>query len=599
MAKNNTASPKDGRKLTTGSLAIIITAAILVVTLLTTGIVFLVNAIRKDQWFDYVKSDMSKYIDLPKEVYMDYELELSIAKPHAIDIDVALLNLISSEEFRKVKGDGGAYTNIVIDAGDKLVIRYRGYTLENGEEKVISTAMSNITSSDGTSLQIGDGSDSLPIGFELGLMGKNPSDYAKFEKILSGKAADHEHGDKWIVYFSAERIPTASIGTDNEKKDTVKLSNMRIDLADVEDVNKHFGTGFVETIKSYNVGQEYQAEFEIGEKNTKHTYKNFKIEFATTCEKAETSANGKAPLTVEGYFAYDFGIEGTATAGLRNQTVYYDVWVESVTPYDTVINNIAVNNLSELTDEVILFLVNKSTSDITEQALRELEGDGLVAKYRTYVKNYLDNAYDDALKIMIENKMWDRLLKETTVKKYPKIKVDEIYQEYEEDVYYQYDYNGGSLQDSEGNYKSYDTVDKFACAYLSLEEGSDWKATLYTMSENLVKERLILYYIMQENDMLPSEDTLNNKVEQIKQEYLDEYLRQYLDYKESNDEDFDREELKGEEYEKFVEERSKELFSYYDDDYFEETAYYELALDVLVTYPKVYTLDNPKPPVDK
>lgn len=582
---------KEKKKLSGAAIAIIVTAAILLATILTVGIIHLVTAIKKDKWFEYTDSDLSKYISLSEDAYKNYELELNIAKPHEIDIDVAILNLISAERFRTLVGDGAAYNNIEITAGDKLVIRYRGYTLdEDGNEVVVSTAMSNITYAAGTELQIGDSNASFPVGFELGLIGKNPSDYAKFEKITSGKAIDADNGGEWIVYVTAERVPTASIGTDTEKSDTLKFTSKRIDLSDTEDIDKYFGAGFADSLMTSEIGSTYSAEFTIN--NKQFTYKSLTIDFATTCEKAETSANGKAPLTVKGYFAYDYGIEGTATAGLRNKDVYYDVFVEEVIPYDT-----TIDKPENLTDEFILDLVKEPDSELSEATLLTYEGETVVEKYRNYVKKYLDDSYREALNIMIENAMWNRYLEKAVVIKYPAIKVEEIHKEYVDDVYYQYDYNGGSLQDSQGNFTSYDTIDAFAIAYLGLAEGEDWSATLYTMSENLVKERLILYYIMQVENIMPTEEELAREVAAIKQEYLDEYIKQYLAYKEENDDSFDRSTLTGDAYNTFVSERSKELFDYYDEDYFTETAYYEIGLRTFLTYPTVYTLDNPKPAV--
>ena len=601
MAKNKPATKNASyyssdfkkKKLSSAGVAIIVTAAILVVTLLTVGILFLVDAIKRDKWFEYTKSDLTKYITLSEDDYKNYELELSIAKPHAIDIDVAILNLISAERFRTQVGNGGAYTNIAVTAGDKVTVRFRGYTLdEDGHEVVVSTAMSNITYKDGTQIQIGESNTSFPVGFELGLIGKNPQDYAKFEKITSGKAKDHPNGQDWVVYISAERVPTASVGTDSEKSDTLKMQSKRIDLSDKEDVDKYFGEGFTDIIMGYEIGTNYSREFTINNKG--YTYKTITIDFATTCEKTSTSENGKAPLTVEGYFAYDYGIEGTATAGLRNKTVYYDVFIEEIIPYDTPIASPA-----ELTDDFILELIREGDSDLTEEELNTYDGSTIVEKYRSYVKKYLDDAYEEALDIMIENAMWNRYLELAVVNKYPKDKVEKIYTEYLDDVQYQFDFNGGSLQDSNGTPQSYETVDAFAIAYLGLSEGDDWKATLYTMSENLVKERLILYHILKEENLMPTDKELADKVNEIKAEYLDEYLKQYIAYKEENDSSFDKSTLVGDAYDSFVEERKKEIFDYYDDDYFEETAYYEIGLEVFLTYPTVYTLDNPKPAATK
>lgn len=582
MAKKETANvaavnsaPKQKKTLSAKVIILLVSAIAILATVITATVLIIVDSIRRDDNFDYITSDLTKYVDLTLNDYKNYELELSIAKPHEIDLDVALLNLISSEEYRKLEGDGAFVPGIEVTPGDKITIRYRGYTIVDGVEKTVASAMSNFIYDYDTELQIGDSNTSFPVGFELGLIGKNGNDYAKFEKITSGKAADHEHGDDWVVYVSFERLVEGG----DSKKDTLKATSMRIDLAD-EDVDETFGEGFVEKLKSFNIGDVYNnTVLKIKGKN--YEYSNLTIDFATTCEKAATSANGKAPLVVEGYFPYDFGIEGTATAGLRNETVYYQVYINQVQRYST----------PELNEEFILKVIGEKGSEITEKELREeYEGKDLVEKYKAYAKELINKAYEEAYDIMVEDAMWNHYLKKAKIKKYPESKVKEIYNEYFDDVYYQYDYNGGSLQDSEGNFTSYDTVDAFAVAYLGLAEGVDWKDTLYTMSENLVKERLVLYYIMKMENILPSSEKLAAKVDEIKKEYFDEYIKQYLEYQDKTKEDFTETE-----YQQFLKDREEEIFEYYDQDYFEETAYYEIALETLKTYPTVYTLDNPKP----
>ena len=588
MGKKNIASSdtpqKQRKKISAKVIVIIITLLAVLATAITASVLIIVDAVKKDKWFDYVKSDLSKYVELSQEDYKNYDLELSIAKPHfgekgdsisVNDVDVAILNLISSEAYRKLEGDGAFVSNLPVTAGDKVSIRYRGYTInEKGEEVTVSTAMSNIQFDYDTEIQIGeDNSSFLPVGFELGLIDKHPADYAKFEKIKNGKPQGN-----WVVYVSFERL----LDGGDPKKDTIKFSNMRIDLEDPE-ANTIFGDGFTEKLKGFDIGSIYNnIATTIGGKN--YTYNNLLINFATTCEKASTSENGKAPLVVEGYFPYDFGVEGTATAGLRDKKVYYQVFIQGVQAYET----------PEFNDEFILKVIKEKGSEITEEELRAYEGATLVDKYKAYAKELINEAYEEAYDIMVEDAMWNHYLAKAKILKYPQIKVDEIYDEYVEDVYYQYDYNGGSLQDSEGNFTNYETVDEFAIAYLQLTEEDDWKETLLKMSEDLVKERLILFYIMQKEDIVPSSEVLSAKVEEIKNEYYDEYIKQYLDYQKKTEADFTPEE-----YQKFLEERKAEIFDYYDDDYFEETAYYEMTLEKIREYPTVYTLNNPKPSATK
>ena len=543
-----------------------------VISALTVVIMILLALVSCDSNFDYIKSDLTKYVELSSTDYKNYTLEISLAEPHDIDVDVALLNLVSSEKYRKQEGDGGYVRNLAPTPGDRVVIRYRGYIINSkGEEVTVSTSMSNIAMPQDTEIQIGDDNTSfLPVGFELGLIGKNPEDYAKFEQITSGKAQDD-----WVVYVSFDRLVEGG----DAKKDTLKATTSRIDLSDTEEADKVFGEGFVEKIKSFEIGQTYNnIVLKINGKN--YEYNNFVVKYATTCEKASTSENGKAPLVVEGYFPYYYGLDGTATAGLRNDTVYYQVFIQKVQPFST----------PELNDEFILQVVGEKDSAITEAELREYEGETLVDKYRSYAKEAMKEAYETTYADMVEDAIWDHYLQKAIIKKYPEKKVREIYNKYIADVEYQYDYNGGALTNSDGDFVKYQNIDEFAIAYLKLSDDDDWKDVLYKMSEDLVKERLILYYIMQKEGIVPTEENLSAKTEEIKNEYLEEYVKQYLEYTDKTEEDYT-----DEEYKKFLEDRKEEIFGYYDEPYFKETAYYEIALEKFRTYVTVYTLDNPKP----
>ena len=79
--------------------------------------------------------------------------------------------------------------------------------------------------------------------------------------------------------------------------------------------------------------------------------------------------------------------------------------------------------------------------------------------------------------------------------------------------------------------------------------------------------------------------SMKEYITEIKEEYVNEYLDQYLAYQNKTKDDI-------EDWDKFVEERKAELFDFYDDDFFAETTYYEIVLDTLVTYPTISTLDD-------
>jgi len=172
--------------------------------------------------------------------------------------------------------------------------------------------------------------------------------------------------------------------------------------------------------------------------------------------------------------------------------------------------------------------------------------------------------------------------------------VDEIYKEYYDDVIYQFENAGGEEGATIYNKYTfenevYNTLDEYAVVYLGLQyaENQDWESVLYEMSENLVAERLILYYIMDKENLKPTAETFEKRLAEVKEEYVNEYIAQYLDKYDKTREDYT-----DEEYEEFVEKRKDELFGFYDDEYFAETTYYEIVLDTLVEYPEVSTFDD-------
>jgi FKBP-type peptidyl-prolyl cis-trans isomerase (trigger factor) len=536
----------------------------------------IIDYVKRDPNFDYLTSDLDKYVYLSEEDYRGYKINIDIAKPRDIDVDVVMLGLIASTE---IEGESGLvgngkyyYSDFTIGAADHVFIRYRGYLKDTDGTPIEVSGMCNFTSADSQELTIGSGQ--FVPGFELNLIGKNLNDFPKFEKITTGKVTDG-----MVVYVSYTRKDAGSSTTDTD----VKVQSARIDLSDPnsvsrlgEDMKKHLVDAEIGIAKNIN-------DVKMGEKT--YNYKDFKIDFATTCEREET--NGGKPLQiVECYFPYDYGTEGTSTAYLRNETAYFEVYAEKAPDYKAPVLN----------DEFIKVVVGKEGSPITEAELTEkYKGENLVEKYEAYVKEYLDDLYEEEYRALVEDAMWKHYLAKAEFKKYPGIKVEPIYDEYVEDVYYQFEQTGGRYQDSlTGEYKTYEDLNEFAIAYLGLtySEDKDWKKTLYTMSESLVGERLIMYYLIDKLNIEITDELLANTIKEVKQEYLDEYIKQSLEYEKKQNPDYKK--PTGEEYDKYVEERSKELFAYYDDDYFTETAYYEIALDEFIKLPVVSTLNDRK-----
>jgi len=559
------------KKISSQKLLIIITAAVLALATIGLSIFFIVDAYNRNPRFDYLDSDLSKYIEFASD-YKNFKVKINHAPLHkknsdgtgVSDVEVEIQRLLAAD--RKLVGDGALNPSLTVGVGDNVYIWYRGY-LKHPEtgEKVIVGGMTNFGAN--SSSQLGIGTGSFPaIGLENALEGINPDDYARFEKITD--ATLEVDKEKHIIYASYTR---REAGTTDSSKST-KYTNVRIDLSDTESVTESFGEGFIDKVNGKLIGSKSTITATVNDKN--YEYKDFTVNFVTECEKESTNG-GKPILTVECYFPYDY-----TSAYLRNETAYFEVYIEYVQDYTA----------DEWNDEFVESLLSDKDSAITkDELLAKYTGETLTERYEKYIEATLVEANREERIALIEEAVWDHYLANCTVTRYPGEKVDEIYEEYVDDVEYQFsdEGTGGMLQDYEGNYQTFETLDEFAIAYLGLAEDADWRETLKTMSQNLVKERLILYYIMRDAKLTPTEAELSAKVESLKTEYLEEYFRQYLD-----NEGMTREDYSDEEYAKFVEDRTKEMFDYYDEDYFVETAYYEIVIEKITEWPEVEDLKD-------
>lgn len=551
-ATDTDSSPK---KLSEKNLAVLVTAIVLLTFIVGTSAFFLVDAIINNKFFSYRTSNLENYVTLSPDSYKGNKMNIDIAKPHDIDVDVAILALLASDKGDALYGGHTVYTadsDFVITAGAKLTVWYRGYLLDEDGSKIDIASMSNLSGSKPSELEIGSGKF-IP-GFELGLLGKNTAEFAKFVKITDPEVDIIE---SHIAYVSFSRL----VDGGDEKKDTQKVSGTRIELS-ANDVDDNFGTGFKDKLLGAKIGEKMSFEATIDGK--KYNYTDVTVDFVTDCESN--------PIKVEAYFPYDY-----STPTLRNETAYFEVYVDSAVLYEE----------QKFDNAYVEELLKREGSKITLDELKEYEGNELTDKYRTYVKKTIDDIYAEEYEQIVTEAVWNNILSSATIKKYPKAKVDKIHKEYIKDVKDQFDSTGGYLENSYGESKTYDDINSFARAYLGLSSTADWQKHLYSMSESLVKERLVLYYIMREEGLMPNNKELKTEIEKTKQVYLDEYVQQYLDYDEKKREDFT-----DAEYEDYVDARASEIFGYYDDDYFEETTLYDIVTKEMIKWPNISTLDD-------
>jgi FKBP-type peptidyl-prolyl cis-trans isomerase (trigger factor) len=546
------------KKISEKNLALIITAGVLALIFIAAAVFSLIQAITSDAWFDYMKSDLTEYLEFP-ENHKDFKLNIDVAKPHDIDVDITILNLLYED--RKVNekyGNNPITSPYTISAGDDVSIWYTGYLLDEDNNKVYLSNMSNFILSSPTTIGIGS-NDFIP-GFELNLIGKNTGDYSKFNRITTGRVTEN------LILYVSYTLPNA---TDSTKTD--KYTTVRMDLS--EDLDAQYGAGFEAALMELSVGgAKTSVKATLNDKEI--TYSDLTVDFAV-----DGNAN---PIVVECYFSYDYSKDTT----LRNETAYFEVYVDSIVDYIC----------PEFTDDYIREKFSSDDYTVTVEDLEKLEGDTLVEKYRNFAQKTLDDVYDNAYKSLVESAVWSHYKSTVKVKKYPQVKVDEMYDYYIDELTSAYISNGGMAYDSAtGNYKTYDSLEAFIPAYLGLSSSQNWKSYITDMAKNAVKERMIMYYLLRYENLVPSGTEFNDRIGEIRQEYVDEYVAQYIKNEGKTKEDYTEEE-----YAKIVSDCTDEILSYYDDDYFTTRVYYIVVSEEFIKWPEVVTLDERRAyPFDK
>ena len=580
-APEGTVARKPLDKRTVKIFSACVAAMVLIATVWLTAF-FVLKAI--DDNFDYIEYDLHKYMEFDREKYKNYSLNINIAKPHlknedgtgVSDVETEILYMIAAEKYGYVIDNGGMYPDATIAAGDEVYVWYRGYILdEDGKEQEV-TSLTNFyqtsTYVTGSSNRLYVGLNAFPLkGFEMGFVGVNSANYAKFVKITDRPVAA---GD--VVYLQCERYE------DGKTEDESEIGYcVRIDLTDEETA-----AIWSPILEGKNIGK--IDDFDVTLNGKLYHYFDTEISFVTTCEKGAE----KPVLQIETYAPYDY-----ATEILQNETVYFDVYVERVVKHNTWHKTDGTTPYTFSMDWNDSYLENKLESgslDLTREQLLTYEGESLTDKYESYVYSNLMKKYEEDLKVMTEDAMWDYYLSEVKVKKYPKSRVQKIYDEYYADIKYQFEKNGGKIYDMySGQNVTCTDINQFGVLYFGLQysENQDLNKVLREMAEGLVAERLILYYIMKEENLTPTESVFNARYEEIRQEYLDEFILQ---------EGTDTSGYTEEEYEQYVENCKKSLFGYYDEEYFIETTYYDIILETLLTYPEIITMDDlPSYPQDK
>ena len=521
---------------------IIILVAVLLIAVITSGVVIgAVFAIRRINDPDFMKSDLSRYISIAENGYKGYTINIALDEFSEADVEREINKLITSKKTLNEQYKGRYPINNPLSLGDTVRIYYRGYTVGEDGRETDFDGSSNFADSV-TVLEVGTGnvinadtgavSGSFIGGFGEGLVGKIPGEYSEFKTTTSGRVMA---GD--VIYLSYTVIG----GKDGVNK---TVTNERIDLA-LPYIDELYGKGFTEFFTGKvvngeasdfkNIGEDLDKLIcRIGDSQTDTVYSDMKIEFVTRgCENN--------PITISVRFPANY-----QETTLRGKDAFFDVYVDSATVYDTPVFD----------DKFIT-----ETLKVDANTLDSYAGATLTEKYRAKVREELKTQIEESNHELLISEMWKFLNNHTIVKKLPKKTVEYYYNSYYNTIasYYQ-------------NYsQSYPSIDAFAIEYLkssygaNLGTGDDWKAYVMKLAENDVTEKLIFYYIIREENLIPPESEYEKIYNKIYNEVFDYYF-------ELNKEKFEK--LEGEAYDKEINVLKSEIDGSYGDEYFKEQTYY-------------------------
>ena len=545
--KKTAAKAKQARKPLSRRMKITILSVSLAVVLVA-GIVLGTVIYLNNRPYDYYKEDITKAISLDLSGYKDYTVTMKIDAITEQAIDERINQILNANKPSAAQNNGKADRNTAIKVGDIVTIFYRGYYFDENDNRVEFDGGCNIAYSSGkvlpSTLTIGSGS--YFSGFESGLIGKIPEQYANLTPVLEGNV---EEGD--VVYVQMSAVLPGNRSFNNK--------TVRIDLAD-PDLEKEWGVGF----KDFLVGRELRqniptAQFELPEAVDGQDvvyYTNIKPMFKTADE------NDLAPIVVETYCPINY----TNAPELAGKTIYFDVYVRGTVHYDT----------PTLTESFI-----RDTLKLTDEDLDKFEGEDIFEKFRGYVREELMTGYNngssyvtgynDMYDSLLDDLIWEKLNELTKIISIPKRAIQPVYEENLESLVADYEY----YKDTYG-FSSVEDYIMQATGAATLQEADDY---IWYLSANAVKEKMVIFLIAREEGLIADETTLKAEADQIfadvVQYYIDTYYKDtFAKYNE-------------EEYTKAYNELANNLRTQYSEEMLIENAIYERVFEHLRTYPTV------------
>ena len=505
-------------------------AAVLVIALIVALILSLVLCGGDDNpvvySYDYFAEDLSQYISLAESDYKGYKLTVKMTEVTDDLVEEWIMYTLCENRIDEPTSPG---KSTPLSVGDVLEAWCRSYIIdENGQQIELNVSAGELGKSGVGDTKITIGGGDLPYGVERSLVGVVIADYPDREEAFL--APGDTFGEQDVLYISY------SVITPEGNKSYTKV---RVDLSRT-DLDAEFGTGFRAALLGKTLTEDGKlASFTTTGKDGKYVYENLKVAYAYPKDAKCITVSGTLP---HGYSDYNLACE----------TVYYDIFPEYFTAYET--------------PELDAKFINE-TLKLTDEDLAEYDGADTVEKYRSYVRAELVCENEEELRAIGEEAMWYHYNDVAEFTSLPNDAVMAIYTK-----------NVGEIELLFENYSDrYSTIDAFVYAYFSMPAGTDWRAELKADAEAEVKEKLIFYYIIRKENLVPTEEKYRELFDAI----FDEFVVYYMDDKTA--EDYDSIDA----YNAARAEAETAVMDYYGEEFFRHQVYYDYAIDTLLDFANI------------
>ncbi len=418
--------------------------------------------------FDFMKEDLSKYITLTSDQYLNQTVEVEMPDP----VDDAAVDAY----VREILGNYGVEVYLddkTVEENDIVSLYYRATILENGKIKELKTNYA----SGAVAYDLAKDTLSFSEDFNKNLIGIST------ERSLEKKTSGDVEEDQILYVTYSYSYKVTENGKDVWK--THKQSDAeRWDLTELAEKGT-YGDDFIDKMLQKKIGksnQSFSTTFDANDDGVpdKVTF-NLTILFAVE----------EDPVTFTLTYPKDYGL-----AEFKEKEVTFHV---------------CINGVAGTADELLTEKIVKDTLKYKPEKDDEYKDD-IVKSFLNRVRKTLQDSYDNTLRSLAIGALFESFYEDLKVKKYPDGLVDEYYDSMVKEArayYEQYNQQIGA-----------DNLNDFVIKYYSLPEKTNYKTYFRDQAKDAIKYSLVYYTIVRNEGLAVTDE----EYEKDRSKYMDEFI---------------------------------------------------------------------------